>query len=198
MVRALICMALVFLLAGAAAAADETLVYRLDEVTGDYPVILPSGNPSFDRTQTIIYHGPAARVEAIRVIVSGEAEAGLVECWMDPEGADTSWVGMEVSHSISRADVYERWWGYDEATGGGFVMTNELHPSSSFFDTMTDGDTFEFSQRLAPFGLVGMCRFIAPLPWQEGRIDSAVLEIDVTYTISTEPTTWGRIKALYH
>jgi hypothetical protein len=196
MVRALICMALIFLFAGAVAAADQTLVYPLDGVTGDYPVILPSGEPSFTRTQTIVYHGSPTRVEAMRVMVSGDAGAGLVECWMSPPGADTSWVGMEVGHSIRRTDVYERWWGGDMATGG-FWMMNELRPSSRFFDTMTEGDTFEFSQRLSPPGLVGMCRFIAPLPWQEGRIHSAVLEIDVTYTISAESTTWGRIKALY-
>lgn len=188
--------ALVILLTpGAVAAGDVvTLVYPLSDVIGDYPVIGDNTDPLFSRSQTITYEGPRATVVAMRVIISGTAEAALVGCEGAPE---PDVVGMDVGHTIRRTDVYERWWGFDIADGGPFAMTNSLQSTPPSFDTLHDGDTFEFTQSLSPLGLVGLCWFIEPLPWQEGSIDAATLEIDVTYPLAVDPATWSRIKALY-
>lgn len=182
-----------------AAAAQDTLVYELAAVAGDYPIILPSGEPRFYRSQTIEYHGPLARIEAMRVAIEGESETGLIVCDFYPPDLDTVVTGMDISTSIRRMSLFEYWLGGDVVyDNGAFSAIGPMHPMANHsFEYLHDGESYVVTQDLAPEGYVSVCRAIAPDPWQEGRIDRAVLYIDVTYPIATEPTTWGRIKALY-
>lgn len=182
-----------------AVAAEDTLVYELSAVAGDYPLIQSTGEPRFYRQQIIVYHGPLAHIEAMRVIVEGEAETGLMVCELLPTEIDTVVTGMDVSTSIRRMMLFEYWLGGDVVYENGVFSTDHpLHPLANHgIEYLRDSEYYVVTQSFGPTGSLPECRDIAPLPWLEGRIERAVLYVDVTYPVGTAPTTWGRIKALY-
>ena len=63
------------------------------------------------------------------------------------------------------------------------------------FQTLNEGDVIEVDLYLVPSALVSLCWEIPPLP--VGDITSAKLVLELDVAIAAEPSTWGRIKALY-
>jgi hypothetical protein len=176
----------------------ETIVYELNEIVGEYPEIQPSGEPHFYRTQLVTYYGPTARVDGISVKLLGVAEMSQIACEVFPTVVDTVPNGVDTSTSVSVGDILDRWGeGGVVMEDGAFEVVRALRPWSTAFEYIHDGDVMRVSQTLGPTGFIAMCWYLAPLPWPEGRIELAELTIDLTPEISTEPTTWGSIKALY-
>ena len=79
---------------------------------------------------------------------------------------------------------------------GTFEWTGQFHanPSTTTWEFLMDGQA-EISLFGAPAGLVDLCWPLTAYP--TGTVEEAVLFVDAEFPVAVEPTSWGRIKALY-
>lgn len=148
--------------------------------------------PNGSRTVTFQMADPPGAVYGVSLRVSGTQNIGSIVCeW----GGPFPWP-MQVFAEME--DAPNGWWytGASPDLDESFTRSGSFSPTSSsvtwtFLMDGTGTITFYYT----PAGLVGLC-FIDPVP-PTGEITAATLLVDGDFPIRIEPTTWGRIKALY-
>lgn len=173
----------------ATAASAEVVEISLPALLGHYPV--SPGNTSrtvafqLPRIPTVI-HGVSFRVV-------GTSNIGVANC----HGIGTAdlWPMEFVAEMKYSSDDYWRALEDPSYASGSFTRTSE-------FEGTTEATTWEFLMDGAgevtlfgsPLSTLELCD---PILVPTGNITEAVLIVDAEFTLAVEPSTWGRIKALY-
>ena len=150
------------------------------------------------RGDTLTYSGPTVTVRAVRINLWGRTTTGLMECCMPeyPYHCETySWGGLDFRCLVKRPPDQGEW--SQSTTIGGsndFELVLDFS-SSNGFNILVDGDMLIVDMYIQPAGFPGgSCFDIWP---PEAEIDSTQFLLDVDDVTPTEPSSWGRIKALY-
>jgi hypothetical protein len=160
----------------------------LPGLLGDYPLSESNG------TRTTTFHLPQAPsvIHSASFRISGTAVLGSANC---DEFGDGSWA-MEYFSDMKDASL-KLWLSAPHPPvipSGPFGWTAPFSTSDgATWDFLMDGEG-EISLYGAPTALLGLCQQgVVP----SGTVTEAVLIIDAEFPVATEPSTWGRIKALY-
>jgi hypothetical protein len=173
----------------ATAAAAEVVEIPLPALLGDYPFSAGSVSRTvafqLPRIPTVI-HGVSFRIV-------GTSNIGVADC----HGVGTAdlWPMEFVAEMKYSPDDY--WQAREEPSYsfGIFTRTAEFEPAleTTTWEFLLDGEG-EVTLVGAPLAALEQCD---PLVFPTGNIIEAVLIVDAEFTLAVEPSTWGRIKALY-
>ena len=178
-------------------ARSEVFEVDLGDLIGDFPYFDANGDQAWARYHTFTYTGPDAKLLDVFIHLDGFAEVGWIECDFWPPRLDTLKWYVDPSGFLRKVGVSGFWLGSPgQALDGSFSVTSDLHAfSGGSFSRLATGDRLQVRQLFAPGGMVDLCHPISEDPG--GRITSARLTLEIDPIVSVEPTTWGRIKALY-
>ena len=182
--------AAVVMMALIATAAHATVIeIPLPGLLGTYPL------DAQNATRTVSFHlpDPPAVVYGVSFRVSGTTEVGTALC----DGVLSEW---PMAIEASMVDTPGHYWFANALmpyVAGSFAWTSEFHtfPPNATWGFLIDGSA-EVSLWGAPAGLVATCTDVS-VPPPTATVTEAVLIIDAEFPIPVEPSTWGRIKALY-
>jgi hypothetical protein len=183
----------VFLLFAASGVhGTEILEYPLPGLTGFYQDT-PGGITS--RAATVVYHGPSAHVIDIWIDLDGSADVGLLYCFGVP---DTVAWSMVAEAAVRKNNETGLWYGSGWVEADGlFSIVQDIDPKNwqgPPFADLADGDRLIIEQGFAGSAFIAIC---TALEFGEGEITLARMRVEVEAAIPAEPSTWGRIKALY-
>jgi len=162
----------------------------LPELLGSYPT------GETDGTRTATFHLPQAPsvIHGVSFRIAGTAVLGSADC--DEFGENAAWP-MEYFSDMKDASL-KLWLAAPHPPvdpNGSFGWTAPFETSNgATWGFLMDGEG-EVSLFGAPTALVGGCHE----PWivPSGSVTEAVLIVDAEFPVATEPSTWGKIKALY-
>lgn len=156
---------------------------------GTYPVTAQN----YERRVTFRMIDPPAAIHGAWFTVAGTTGVGVIEC----DGVQYEWPTMLYAYM---EDTFAHIWIADEPmpfTAGEFGWTAAFTPSPPIGTTwnfLLDG-TADIVLSGGPSGYIGICSEVSAPPTL--TVTSATLILDVDIPIRTEPSTWGKIKALY-
>ena len=166
----------------------------MTELTGDCSEPL--------KVASLVYHGPAGTVNSVSFRVTGtvshlgEICCALYEnCPEDTHPWFLTWWG-----TIEKFDdpdpIYGKWVAstpdyLDQVIP--FDQTGAAE-SQNAFASLSDGDVFDVELYFGHAGWIGECDVITP---PAGTMVTVTILMDVSYTVPTQISSWGRIKALY-
>ena len=167
----------------------------------------------------------AETVEISLAALQGEyladGETRVVSLQLDPAPLSINWVWLTIRGTATVGELYcdlvgnQPWraetiarmpddsgklwasWGYLPYVAGSFVwnsqfVTSDSDPASWQF--LLDGQA-ELQFAVYPSGYVLFCHPISPPP--QVRVDEAKLIVNGDFSVQTEGSTWGRVKALF-
>jgi len=161
----------------------------LPGLLGNYPLSETNG------TRTTTVHLPQAPsvIHSVSFRIAGTAVLGSVTCdefgngaWAMDYFADMKDQSLKLLLAAPHPPV---------VPDGPFGWTAPFETTDgATWDFLLDGEG-EISLTGAPALLIGLCHE----PWvvPSGTVTEAVLIIDAEFPVATEPSTWGKIKALY-
>jgi hypothetical protein len=175
------------------AANAEVIEFEMTGLTGS------SGDSL--KVDSLVYQGPTAVVNAISFRVTGDVTDLGEICCGGPEycpGDAYPWF-MTWYGSVGRFDdpVYGDWVAscpdyLDEVVPFDQIGVAE---SQNGFPSLMDGDAFAVKLYFGKASWIGDCELIRP---PSGTMVSVTVLMDVTATLPTESTTWGRVKTLFN
>jgi hypothetical protein len=176
-----------------ATAAHATIIeIPLPGPLGAYPL----DESHATRIVTVVLPQVPTAIHGVFFRIAGTTEVGAITCeWGGPYG----WpIDVEASMDAGNAHY---WFASDHTNmpevSGPFGWTAAFRPiptSGTTWDFLMDG-VANVSLYGAPAGLVGLCFENPSSP--TAIVTEAVLVIDAEFPIAVQPSTWGRIKALY-
>jgi hypothetical protein len=162
----------------------------LPGLLGNYPV---SGSND-ERTTTFQLPQTPTLIHGVSFRIAGTAVVGSVDC--DEYGDNAPW---PMDFLAEMQDATSNWWLASPhpyvRPDGAFGWTASFHSSDgATWGFLLDGEG-EIILFGGPGGLIADCH----QPWviPSGSVTEAVLIIDAEFPVATEPSTWGRVKALY-
>ena len=159
-------------------------------------VPIPALNGTYGDSRTVPLVLPAAPtvIHGASFRVTGTTQVGSLTCMDTYPGRSLVWPAEVIIRAYDGSPLKS--WYLDEAvsTSGPFSLQNVASPSyfATDWDFLLDGvGTVTFFGGGTPY--IAMCPPSSPSPTV--TVTEAVFIIDADFAI--EPTTWGRIKALY-
>ena len=174
----------VLLLLVAATAGASVIEVPLTTLHGNYPAT---------RLQGFQLEQAPSVINSVSIRVTGVQTPGSITC---ESGGPFSW---PMAFTVSMSDEPNGYWiagvtpDFDAVSFSQTTQFQATNPGTTW-SFLIDGAA-EVTIDGWPAGLIGSC-YIDPAP-PTGVINEAVLIIDAEYAIKTEPSTWGKIKALY-
>jgi len=171
-------------------AAHATVIeIPLPGLLGNYPV--GPGNA----TRTVTFQLPQIpdSIHGASFRIVGTTTIGLADC--GEVGMLDKWPMEFIAQMTDAPDQYWLAWEAPSFTPGTFTSTAEFEPipETTTWGFLMDGEA-DINLFGAPSSALGLCNEVL-LP--TGSITEAVLIIDAAFPFAVEPSTWGRIKALY-
>jgi hypothetical protein len=163
----------------------EVVYVLVPGLTGNYPVnpltTVRSAEVQLPRTPDVIH--------SVTLLITGTAVTGLADCGQ--AGVIDIWP-MEFI-----AEMGDGWWATHELkfTNGNFEFAMLFEPIDDpvTWDFFLDGEA-ELALSGAPWTQLTVCD---PLLFPSGVVTEVTLFVDGEFPLLVEPSTWGRVKALY-
>jgi hypothetical protein len=172
-------------------------VARADSIEFDMPG-LTGNSTDMIVTDSFVYTGPAAAVNAVSIHVVGNViDLGEICCGGPAycPGPTYDWFMNWYAHIKRPADAGR--WTADHPGLLDQVMAFDqtgLGETQNGFASLSNGDEVDVSLYFGRGAWLGECDLIQT---PTGTLTSVTVILDVTYPLSVDVSTWGKIKALY-